>query len=55
VRRRVCQLKGKLNETGKVQALLASISVMKAGCGRFRIDVDTTVPPSRSCALSPLA
>lgn len=29
-------------EAAVVQALLASISVMKAGCGRFRIDVDTT-------------
>lgn len=29
-------------ESAVVQSLLASVSVMKAGCGRFRIDVDTT-------------
>jgi len=29
-------------EAAVVQALLASVAVMKRGCGRFRIDVDTT-------------
>jgi len=29
-------------ESSVVQALVASLSVMKRGCGRFRIDVDTT-------------
>jgi len=29
-------------ESAVVQSLLASVSVMKRGCGRFRIDVDTT-------------
>jgi len=29
-------------ESAVVQSLLASVAVMKRGCGRFRIDVDTT-------------
>jgi len=29
-------------EAAVVQSLLSSITVMKRGCGRFRVDVDTS-------------